>query len=171
MSSLRTTTTCTGCGNEIPESLLDDALCVACRYASTKKAGEHLDGDGSPVPTEFEIAADAHAFNQYNQDTSEIEAEIHTDETPDNGESAQLPPLGLDASMVFDLIIPGAKDSKERDLRLLTLAMKYNHSAAPKSKTELALWLDVPRSSVDRLSERVSQHLQGEIARFKKSPL
>jgi hypothetical protein len=97
------------------------------------------------------------------------EAEIFTDEPPANGESAQLPPLGLDLNMAFSLIIRGSKDSQERDARLLILAMKYEHPDAPKSKTELAAWLNIPRSSVDRLWERVSQCLQGEIASLRKS--
>lgn len=74
MSALRTTTTCTDCGKTIPPALPDDALCVRCRYP-TKKAAEHLDGDGNPVPTEYDIAADAHAFNQQNQDGSGIDSD------------------------------------------------------------------------------------------------
>lgn len=65
MAALRTTTTCRDCGNQIPESLVADALCVACRYTSTKKPVELLDGDGSPVPTEYEIAADKFAFDAF----------------------------------------------------------------------------------------------------------
>jgi hypothetical protein len=61
MPALRTTTTCRDCGNPIPESLVAEAQCVLCRYPATKKATEHLDGDGKPVPTEFDVAADAHA--------------------------------------------------------------------------------------------------------------
>lgn len=78
MSALRTTTTCTGCGNEIPESLLTDALCVRCRYPS-KKPVERLDGDGNPVPTVFEIAADAHAFNQHNRERVAVARPNHAE--------------------------------------------------------------------------------------------
>lgn len=60
MDAPRTITNCTDCGKTIPPALPNDALCVACRYPS-KKPVEHLDADGSPVPTEFELAADAHA--------------------------------------------------------------------------------------------------------------
>jgi hypothetical protein len=65
LNALRTTTTCRDCGNQIPESLIADALCVSCRYISTKKPVELLDGDGSPVPTEYEIAADKFAFDAF----------------------------------------------------------------------------------------------------------
>ena len=90
------------------------------------------------------------------------EAEIFTDEASASGESAQLPPLCLSVDMTFDLIISGSKDSKERDLRLLVLAMKYNHRAAPKTKTELALALDVPRSTGHRLWARLSSIYKGK---------
>lgn len=58
MTALRTTTTCTDCGKSIPPSLPNDALCVLCRYPSTKKTDDCRD-DRKPVPTEFELAADA----------------------------------------------------------------------------------------------------------------
>ena len=64
MSALRTTSTCRDCGNQIPESLVADALCVRCRYSSKKKV-EHLDGDGNTIPTERKLAADAYAFQAY----------------------------------------------------------------------------------------------------------
>jgi hypothetical protein len=89
-----------------------------------------------------------------------VEAEIHREEPSEK----ELPPLGLDLNMALSLIIRGSRDSHDRDARLLFLAMKYGHPDAPKSKTELAAWLNIPRSSVDRLWERVSQCLQGEIA-------
>jgi hypothetical protein len=63
MNDPRTTTTCTGCGDEIPPSLLDDALCVRCRYQHSKPDNES-DND---VPTEYEIAADAHAVEVHLQ--------------------------------------------------------------------------------------------------------
>jgi hypothetical protein len=61
MTALRTTTTCRDCGNQIPESLLDDALCVVCRYPAKKKKADENDA----VPTEYEIAADKFAFDVF----------------------------------------------------------------------------------------------------------
>lgn len=63
MKQPRTTTTCTGCGNEIPPSLLDDALCVRCRY----RHGKPDDESGDDGPSEFEIAADARAVEVHLQ--------------------------------------------------------------------------------------------------------
>jgi hypothetical protein len=58
MSALHTSSTCLDCGNPIPESLPDFAFCVRCRYPATKKTDDCRD-DRKPVPTEFELAADA----------------------------------------------------------------------------------------------------------------
>ena len=58
---MKTRTTCTGCGKAIPESLADDAFCVACRYA---------DADDTPAArhsgaTEYDIAAETVAFEAF----------------------------------------------------------------------------------------------------------
>ena len=47
---MKTTTTCTECGAEIPESLCDDALCTRCRY---KPGAQKAGADG---PSEYDIA-------------------------------------------------------------------------------------------------------------------
>ena len=48
--TLMTTTTCRDCGNEIPESLLEHAQCVRCRYAGPAKR----DNDDLP-PSQVEV--------------------------------------------------------------------------------------------------------------------
>lgn len=157
MSAFRTTTTCTGCGNEIPESLLDDALCTRCRYTSTKKDVEHLDGDGSPLPTEYEIAADKFAFDTF-ADASDgqrgpiVEAEIATDEAP-----------RIDAEQLLDALITGAKNTKEVGQRAVILAFLLKRPAAPQSKTALAALLGVSRPTGDKLLTVISQCLQREL--------
>jgi len=55
VSALPTTTTCRECGEEIPESLLAEALCVRCRYACPAKKPAADD------PTEYEIALETYA--------------------------------------------------------------------------------------------------------------
>jgi hypothetical protein len=55
VSALRTTTSCKECGEEIPESLLAEALCVHCRYASPAKKA------AADAPTEFSIALETYA--------------------------------------------------------------------------------------------------------------
>jgi hypothetical protein len=61
-----TTTTCANCGYEIPESLVVDALCVACRYRqATRKPADRLDAIGEPAATEYEIAADKNAYEEF----------------------------------------------------------------------------------------------------------
>ena len=60
-----TTTTCTDCGNEIPESLLADALCVACRYQPGKAANQFFNDEGEPALSEYDAACDKQAFATY----------------------------------------------------------------------------------------------------------
>ena len=66
MPAPRTTTTCLDCGNEIPESLLDDALCVSCRYdGPIERITDCLDEDGLPTLTDLENAANKQAVSDY----------------------------------------------------------------------------------------------------------
>ena len=173
MSSLRTTTTCTDCGNEIPESLLDDALCVACRYTSTKKPVENLDGDGSPVPTEYEIAADKFAFDAF-ADASEptpagdgwrvpiIEAQTAADEPPDK----EVPPPHLDSRQLLETILHGARNPVEIAASAAMCGNLMGCPSAPRTSTEFATLLGIPRSTGQRLWARLFEYLQGELAFF-----
>lgn len=54
---MKTTSTCTDCGNAIPESLVSDALCVACRYHSSPAKSQAIERD-DPA---FESAAAGYA--------------------------------------------------------------------------------------------------------------
>jgi hypothetical protein len=159
MSALRTTTTCRDCGNQIPESLLDDALCVACRYASTKKAGEHRDGDGNPIPTEYEIAADKFAFDAF-ADASDgqrgpIIETTATDSAPH-----------LDASQLIETILHGARNPAEIAALTTICGNLLGCPSAPRTATEFALALDIPRSTGQRLWARLFEYLQGELKVF-----
>ena len=96
-----------------------------------------------------------------------VSPDVATDEPPDTPQSeTELPPLGVDAVQILDLIISGAQDGAERDRRLLILAMRYKHPAAPKTKTQLALWLGVSRQTVHADFTRVLAYLQAEIIRL-----
>ena len=172
MSALRTTTTCTGCGNEIPESLLDDALCCACRYSSTKKPVENLDGDGSPVPTEYEIAADKFAFDAF-ADASEptpagdgqrapiIEATA-TDSAPDK----EVPPPHLNSHQLIETILHVARNPVEIAASAAICGNLMGCPSAPRTSTEFSALLGIPRSTGQRLWARLFEYLQGELKVF-----
>jgi hypothetical protein len=165
MSALRTTTTCTGCGNEIPESLLDDALCCACRYSSTKKPVENLDGDGSPVPTEYEIAADKFAFDAF-ADASEPTPAGDGQRAPIIEATATDSAPHLDARQLLETILHGARDKHEIAAFAAICGNLMGCPSAPRTSTEFAALLDIPRSTGQRLWARLFEYLQGELKVF-----
>jgi hypothetical protein len=90
------------------------------------------------------------------------EAAISTDESPDTEPA----PPHLDAGQLLETILHGAVDVKEIAARALILGMLLRCESAPKTATEFALALDVPRTTGQRLWARLFEYLQGELAVF-----
>ena len=88
--------------------------------------------------------------------------ETATDETPDNFPR----PATLDACQLLATILRGAKNTQEIAARALICGSLMGCPSAPKTATEFALALDVPRSSGQRLWARLFEYLQGELAVF-----
>jgi hypothetical protein len=89
--------------------------------------------------------------------------EIYFDESPDQT------PGKLDPLLLLDTLFIGTRTKDEIAARVLVLAKLLDRPGAPKTVTEFANWLDVPRSSADRIWERILQDLQGGLQVFGKS--
>ncbi len=87
-----------------------------------------------------------------------VEADIFFDDPP-----AAPPPFALDSDQLLDLLITGARDTKDVAARVLVLAMLAKRPAAPKSGAAFAAWLDIPETSGRRFWRAVFQCLQGEL--------
>lgn len=106
------------------------------------------ESDGEPVPS-VDFANSGHG-------------EAAPVREPDYGDGVGLGRLaGLSTPQIFSLIITGTYDSKDRDLRMLWISMKMQLSCAPKTITELAIWLDMPRSTVSKKVAALSQCFRG----------
>ena len=147
MPALRTTTTCRDCGNQIPESLVADALCVACRYPSTKKPVELLDGDGSPVPTEYEIAAAKLAFDVF----------ADASEPPPSGD-------GLDLEPVLAFLIADGATAQAIGERVLMLAylMPLVHGR-PANTRELGARIGCTHTAAQKKVSRLKAAFAGDL--------
>lgn len=66
---MKTTTTCRSCGSQIPENVLEEALCVRCRYKPEPKR--------EPAgPTEYEIALEQQPELSEPQEPDQVEATL-----------------------------------------------------------------------------------------------
>ena len=54
---MKTTSTCSGCGGSIPESIIGNALCTACRYHDAPPKSQAIERDNA----EFEAAVAGYA--------------------------------------------------------------------------------------------------------------
>ena len=66
---VKTVSLCSGCGQAIPESLPDDALCVGCRYRGPKPKAQEtaLDADGNPRKIDIQRAEEAMAMRLWRE--------------------------------------------------------------------------------------------------------
>ena len=138
MNALRTTTSCTECGEEIPESLLSDALCVRCRYPST---GKKPAPDG---PSEYEIALEQYAaVSQPNEPAA--------------------PGDGPDLETILGWLSFGQADAKTIGGRVLMLAFMFPLvPGRPVSLRELGARLGCSHTSARRMCSSLRAHFVRE---------
>jgi hypothetical protein len=133
--------TCVKCGKAIPAQSVDDAFCVKCRYSKIGKA---------PVSriSEFDVAIEK-------TPAPDPHPAFMADE--ESGDAAPGGMERLSIEQILSLIVIGSYDSKERDMRLLWISMQMRVPGAPKTISELAVWLDRPRTTVREWASRISQ--------------
>lgn len=101
-------------------------------------AAPNFDDEGAPVPS--------------------VEADVFFDDPPDAA-----PRCKMDSDQLLDLLITGARDTKDIAARVLVLAVLAKRPAAPKTQKAFADWLNLPETSGRRLWRAVFQCLQGEL--------
>lgn len=93
-----------------------------------------------------------------------VEPDIYFDDPPAG--DADAPASRFDIEQTLDMLLVGAHDRNEIAARVLMLAMLLKRPAAPKSMTQFALWLDIPRTTAQRKWASILQCLQAQISFF-----
>ena len=91
-----------------------------------------------------------------------VEPDIYFDDPP----AADTNASHFDLDQTLDMLLTGARDRDEIAARVLVLAMLLNRPAAPKSATQFALWMDIPRTTAQRKWASILQCLQAQISFF-----
>jgi hypothetical protein len=90
-----------------------------------------------------------------------VEPDIYFD---DPAAAADTTASRFDLDQTLDLLLTGARDRDEIAARVLVLSMLLNRPAAPKTMTQFALWLDIPRTTAQRKWASILQCLQAQIS-------
>jgi hypothetical protein len=91
-----------------------------------------------------------------------VEADIFFDDPPSSDGDTNVNRFDLDQTL--DLLVTGAHDCDEIAARVLVLAMLLKRPAAPKSTTQFALWMNIPRTTAQRKWAAILQCLQVQIS-------